>query len=54
MRDIGEVEYICEWCEPSDIPETRPELCKIIYCRKHYCKTWHWPKKKELVEHPTN
>jgi len=35
--------YVCEWCEPSDIPETNPESCRILVCPKHR-RCWHWPK----------
>lgn len=36
------VEFICEWCEPSDMPETNPERCQIRLCPIHG-RTWHWP-----------
>lgn len=37
------MQYICEWCERSDIPEKDPKICRILYCQKHGCKTWHYP-----------
>lgn len=41
---VEQVEWVCEWCEPSDIPASHPELCKIQWCPKHCCDTWHWPR----------
>ena len=42
----GFVEYICEWCEYSDLPGIHPEICKIKICPKHG-RCWFWPKETE-------
>ena len=42
-----EPHFVCEWCEPSDIPEREPERCTILYCPVHGMKCWHWPKRDE-------
>ncbi len=36
-------QYVCEWCEASDIPANEPERCRIMLCPKHG-DCWHWPK----------
>lgn len=36
--------FICEWCEPSDIPALAPSTCRILRCNKCGGETWHWPK----------
>lgn len=35
--------WVCEWCCPSDFPAEHPERCRIIYCPKDKCRTWHYP-----------
>jgi len=37
--------FTCEWCEPSDIPEKKPEICRVLDCPRHG-RCWFWPKEK--------
>jgi len=43
-----EPHFVCEWCEPSDIPMRQPERCAILYCPIHDMKCWHWPKEAAI------
>ena len=48
------MKWICEWCEPSSIPEKDPSRCKVVYCGKCGVRTWHWPyeKLRPPLRHP--
>ena len=35
--------YVCEWCEPSDIPNLLPQICMIAECPWHG-RVWFWPR----------
>jgi hypothetical protein len=45
---VGAPVYVCEWCVPSDLPETAPQTCRVIYCSRCGGKTWHWPEYPSL------
>jgi len=44
-------EWVCEWCEPSDVPQNTPERCRVMYCEKHKTRTWHYYRKEATDVH---
>lgn len=45
-----ELRFVCEWCEPSDIPGRLPERCAVLYCPVHHMRCWHWPKDSAMLD----
>ena len=45
MSDRGQQHktWICEWQSPNKFVADHPTNCRILFCHKCKCKTWHWP-----------
>ena len=53
-RQPARARWVCEWCEPSDIPMLQPTHCAILYCPKHGMKTWHYPREEQSNATPSH
>lgn len=49
MQMIYGETWLCEWCSTDDVRgfiANHPTECRVLYCKEHYCKTWHAPLKR--------